>query len=142
MSDRTKNYERLQGLLARVERGGFRQLPAHGLDLTLAQVGLLATVARGPGQRIQELAEAMGLTAPTVSVAVRKLEESGWLRREADENDKRASCIFLTGRAEKIVRKIMKRRQEKMAKVFERFTDEEQEQLLHLLEKAITSLEE
>lgn len=142
MNHKSENHVKFQALISRMESSGMRHMPMREYDLTLAQIGLLAFVARNPGGHIQNLAEGMDLTPPTVSVAVRKLEESGWLRREPDEQDRRASCIFLTARAAEAVQRVMQQRQQKMARLLDSLTDQEQEQLLNLLEKAIIHLEE
>jgi DNA-binding MarR family transcriptional regulator len=138
----TINYERVLTLLDRIEQGGLRHFPMRDQDLTIAQIALMANVARNEGAHIQDLAERMGLTAPTVSVAVRKLEESGWLRREEDESDKRASCIFLTQKATKVVQQIVKQRKKKVAQFLNGLSGEEQNMLIHLLQKAIMNVEE
>jgi DNA-binding MarR family transcriptional regulator len=124
-----------------MQSSGMRRMPMREFDLTLTQIGLLSHVSTHPGGRIQDLAESMDLTAPTVSVAVRKLVDSGWLRREEDERDRRASCIFLTERAAKVVKRVMKQHQEKMARLLDSLTGKEQDQLLVLLEKAINHME-
>ena len=52
--------------------------------------------------RISELAKADRCSQPTMSNLVQRQEESGWVRREPDPADSRASLISLTdtGRAE------------------------------------------
>jgi len=141
LNQSNENHAKLLALISRMQSSGMRQMPMREFDLTLTQIGLLSHVATHPGGRIQNLAEGMDLTAPTVSVAVRKLVDSGWLRREEDERDRRASCIFLTERAAKVVKRVMKQHQEKMARLLDSLTGKEQDQLLVLLEKAINHME-
>nr|WP_238356975.1 MarR family transcriptional regulator [Kribbella italica] len=52
--------------------------------------------------RISELAKADRCSQPTMSTLVQRQEESGWVQREPDPADSRASLISLTdaGRAE------------------------------------------
>jgi DNA-binding MarR family transcriptional regulator len=52
--------------------------------------------------RISDLAKADRCSQPTMSALVQRQEESGWVRREADPADSRASLISLTdaGRGE------------------------------------------
>jgi DNA-binding MarR family transcriptional regulator len=141
LKQKNNNREKLIALMGRMESSGMRHMPMREYDLTLAQIGLLAFMARHPGAHIQTVAEGMDLTPPTVSVAVRKLEESGWLRREPDERDRRASCVFLTERAAHVIQKVMRERQEKMDRLLDSLTTREQSQLLNLLEKAIIHME-
>lgn len=141
MSTGSENHEKLLTLISRIENSGLRHMPVANLDLTIPQVGLLGFVAKNPGGHIQDLAEGLNLTPPTVSVAVRKLEESGWLRRESDEQDRRASCIFLTRRAVEMVKQLTKKRQDKISQLLDSLTKEEQQLLLRLLEKVIDQME-
>jgi DNA-binding MarR family transcriptional regulator len=46
--------------------------------------------------RISELAKADRTSQPTMSTLVQRLEEQGWVRREPDPSDSRASLISLT----------------------------------------------
>ena len=48
--------------------------------------------------RISDLAKADRCSQPTMSTLVQRQEEKGWVRREADPADSRASLISLTGR--------------------------------------------
>jgi DNA-binding MarR family transcriptional regulator len=52
--------------------------------------------------RISDLAKADRCSQPTMSALVQRQEENGWVRREADPADSRASLISLTdaGRGE------------------------------------------
>ncbi|MFF1815819.1 MarR family winged helix-turn-helix transcriptional regulator [Kribbella sp. NPDC058245] len=46
--------------------------------------------------RISDLAKADRTSQPTMSTLVQRLEEQGWVRREPDPSDSRASLISLT----------------------------------------------
>lgn len=136
-----KNQERMLQLINRVSALSMRQMPLGHSDLTLSQFALLACVGRMPGSRTNEVAETMGLTAPTVSVALRRLEEEEWLRREADPKDKRASRLFITEKAAQIWEEMKTHRSKKIAHFMNALSEEEQGQLLDLLEKASEHLE-
>jgi long-chain acyl-CoA synthetase len=64
-------------------------------DLTLAQFRVLALVDEG-GERASQLADRLAVGKPTVTAVVDGLVERGYLRRTADEHDKRATRITLT----------------------------------------------
>ena len=64
-------------------------------DLTLAQFRVLALIDEG-GERASQLADRLAVAKPTVTAVVDGLVERGYLRRTADENDKRATRITLT----------------------------------------------
>lgn len=64
-------------------------------DLTLAQFRVLAMIDEG-GERASQLADRLAVAKPTVTAVVDGLVERGYLRRTADEHDKRATRITLT----------------------------------------------
>jgi DNA-binding MarR family transcriptional regulator len=117
------------------------QLPADEQDLTMAQLRLIDFIGKHAGCHLQEIAEGLRLTAPTVSVAIRKLEEGDWLERRPDPDDGRATCVFLTNRSEKAIKKAAAHQRKLKALFFSGLTESEQKTLLDLLEKGILSLE-
>ncbi|CAG9221130.1 MarR family transcriptional regulator [Paraburkholderia tropica] len=68
---------------------------------TAAQVGLLFYLAKNDGALTSEAAAALDLKAPGMSGLVDRAERAGLVERHADENDRRASRLWLTkdGRA-------------------------------------------
>ncbi len=122
----------------------FNNLPhraPHIRELVTPQIVLLFCVARNPGCGVLDIARELGLTPPTISVGLRALVNTGWLKREPDPNDRRAVQFFLTPEGRKLVKKMEKHRVEKVQQFLSGLTLEEQEQLLLLIEKAITSFE-
>ncbi|TWD79888.1 MarR family transcriptional regulator [Kribbella amoyensis] len=83
---------------ARVTRLASRDVSA----LPHAAMRLLGRLDELGPTRISELAKADRCSQPTMSTLVQRQEESGWVRREPDPADSRASLISLTdaGRAE------------------------------------------
>jgi len=133
--------ERMLKFLSRMEALSLRQAPLGRSDLTLAQFALLACIARIPGSRAIEVAETMELTPPTVSVALRRLEDGNWLRRETDPEDKRSARLFVTEKAADILVEMKDHRNKKIAQFLNALSAEEQGQLISLLEKATEHLE-
>jgi DNA-binding MarR family transcriptional regulator len=134
-------HERFLALFDRMEATGIRDAPLKRFNMSLPQIGLLATIARQPGSHAQALATALGVTPPTVSVGLRKLEEEGWVRREPDPQDGRAMCHFLTEKAQQAVRMVKRHRRQRVARFLEALSEGEQDQLLGLLEKALKHLD-
>ncbi|MBX3049765.1 MAG: MarR family transcriptional regulator [Anaerolineales bacterium] len=135
------NYKQFGVLMARLEKLGLGS-PKADIGLSLPQIGLLAMVWREPGLRVSELAERLGVTAPTVSVALRKLEQDDWLHREPDPQDKRSTHLYLSEKAERLARQIGAMRQKRLNQFMSGLNIEEQQQLLTLLDKAISNLEQ
>jgi DNA-binding MarR family transcriptional regulator len=134
-------HERLLALFARLEGLGLRGAPIKQLDLSMQQFGLLMSVLRQPGIRVHEIAETLGVSTPTVSVAVRKLEKQGWLKRKQDPQDKRAAQLYLSTKASLLAQRAKAFRRKRTNEFMSALTPEEQDQLLSLLEKAISNLE-
>jgi DNA-binding MarR family transcriptional regulator len=116
--------------------------PLHKDGLSMPQFGLMTCVMREPGIRVQRVAEMLGVSTPTVSVAIRRMEHQGWLRRKHDPQDKRAARLYLSPKAQVLAKLVGNRRRKMVNEFMGALTDGEQEQLLILLEKATTKLEE
>ncbi|MEX2144330.1 MAG: MarR family transcriptional regulator [Anaerolineales bacterium] len=134
-------HDRLMGLISRLEPlklGGPRLLK---VGLSLPQFALLGCIWKDPGIRVRQVADTLGVTMPTVSVAVRRLEQRGWLQRKPDLQDKRATRLYLSPKASLLAKKMVSHRRRMMNNFMSALSIEEQDQLLRLLEKAITNLE-
>jgi DNA-binding MarR family transcriptional regulator len=124
--------------LWRIPDGGYQK---GQFDLTLAQVRLIVFVKQHQGCHLQDIADGLEISPPTVSVAIRKLEEGGWLERHPDPDDGRATCVFLTKESERVVKEALTH-QKNIGRMFiSGLSSPEQEQLLALLEKGIISIE-
>ena len=131
--------ERLLGLFDRLRRSALGQYPHEESGVTGPQLALLEWVATWPGCGIQDLADGLRLTAPTVSVGVRRLEEAGLLERQPDPADGRAIHLFLTPPGQALQQRARAFRLSKMRQLLAALTPAEQETLLILLERAITA---
>src|ERR1700742_1626680 len=84
---------RLRVALARLSR----RLRRHQLaGLTPTQLAALATVERAGPLRLGDLAAAEGIAPSTLTRIVSVLEEAGYVRRDADPKDARASTLAVT----------------------------------------------
>jgi DNA-binding MarR family transcriptional regulator len=142
MATSQSTHDRLIGLFTRLQGLGLGQPRLQKQGLSLPQFGLMMCVMQSPGIRVQQIAEFLGVTTPTVSVAVRKLEQHGWLKRKNDPEDKRAARLFLSTKAELVAKQVGSRRRKYINEFMEALTVGEQDQLLSLLDKAITNMEE
>lgn len=84
---------RLRVALARLSR----QLRRHSLaGLTPTQLAALSTVEQSGPIRLGDLAAAEGIAPSTVTRMVAVLEDLGYVRRDADPRDARASTLAIT----------------------------------------------
>lgn len=69
----------------------------HNLnDLTLVQMHYLEIISELSNPNITELATAMSLTKPTVTVALDKLMQKGYVAKIQSDEDRRSSHLHLT----------------------------------------------
>jgi DNA-binding MarR family transcriptional regulator len=134
--------DRLLSILGRLRKLALDQNPLADSGVTGPQLALLDWIAASPGCGIQEIATGLGLTAPTVSVGVRRLEDAGLLERQPDHQDGRAIRLSLTTQGQTLQEQAHAFRREKMRCVLAGLTTEEAATLLALLERAIGSAEE
>ena len=136
-----READRLLSTFGRLRSLALVQNPLADSGVTGPQLALLDWLAASPGCGVQEIATGLGLTAPTVSVGVRRLEEAGLLERQSDPQDGRAIRLSLTAQGQTLQEQAHAFRQEKMRCVLAGLTTEEVATFLALLERAISSAE-
>jgi MarR family transcriptional regulator for hemolysin len=134
-------HDRLIALFTRLEKLSLAKPRLAQNQLSLPQFGLLACVWRQPGSRVNDLADMLGVSKATVSVAITKLEKGGWLRRKPDPEDKRAARLYLSTKGNLLAGQVLKHRRKRVSEFMNGLSKDEQEQLLRLMDKAITNLE-
>ena len=65
-------------------------------DLTMAQLSILLTLLDSGPIRMTELAAREGVRTPTTTVAIRRLEKLGLVKRSRDTSDMRAVLVEVT----------------------------------------------
>lgn len=128
-------------LFQRIQQLELGQLPNQGLEITLSQMQVIRFVGENPGCHLQDVADGMGLSSPTVSVSIRRLEEMNLIERKPDPEDGRAACLSLTKKSQKAFRHVRQQMFERVQRFLSHLTEEEQSDLLNLMEKAVNGLE-
>jgi len=129
--------KRLASFFDQLRRMALDQNPLANSGVTGPQLELLNWMANMPNCGVQDIAAGLGLTSPTVSVGVRKLEAAGLVKRQPDPEDGRAIQLFLTERGQTLYQRACTFREEKIQKMLAGLTLTEANTLLALLEKAI-----
>lgn len=127
----------MEAVLGRLERYWDAEDPRRVGGLTGSQLSLLLSLSEHPGCRVQDTAERLELTAPTISIGVRRLENMGLVQRDADPDDQRAVCLYLSPQGRKIASKARSLRAGKLETMLSTMSEEEQQVLLGLLERAV-----
>ena len=103
---------------------------ASSLDLSINEIHLIEAVGRpGPtgqtGRTISELSGSVGLSLPSVTVAVNKLVEKGYVEKRRSPQDRRVVLVTLTHEGEKVDRAHRYFHRKMIAAVLEEMTEEE-----------------
>lgn len=101
---------------------------------------ILMHLARQDNVTQLDLVHATHLKAPTVSVCLQKMEQDGLVERKADENDLRATRVFLTDKGRDIDHRVISKIREQEQRVSDCLTEEEKETLVYLLAKIRSNL--
>ena len=78
------------------------------LELKPSQAGILFSLKRWGELSQKQLAEKVGITPPSMTVAIRKMEEEGYVIRKPDEKDQRVIKIQLAPKGESCIEGIRK----------------------------------
>ena len=87
------------------------------------------------GLRQKQLTEEMRINASTMSEFIGHLEADGYVERNMDPSDKRATLITLTEKGRSRARELQDQRKEKLNQLFSPLTEDEQKELFRLLNK-------
>ncbi|MGC9424002.1 MarR family winged helix-turn-helix transcriptional regulator [Vibrio sp.] len=133
--------EKAMRLFMRLRQLNFDHCPSISGLISPAQMTLLDEIAKDPGCGVQDIADHLGISPPTVSVGVSKLEESGLVIRKPNPEDGRSVQFFPTARGENLHEKFQRSRIRKFRRLLSGLTSQEQEKMLQLLEKALNNTE-
>jgi DNA-binding MarR family transcriptional regulator len=128
-------------LMKRMRKLGLATHALKDVSISSAQMTLLDWISTSPGCGVQDIANALKQTAPTISVGVRKLEKSKLIERKPNPMDRRSVQFFLTPEGDVLQKRIQKYQHGKFQLLLSGLMPEEQERLLNLLEKAILTAE-
>ncbi len=133
-------YEFIE-IMKRFRKLNIFEFPEMDNDLTLSQLRIIGFVHKNGKCRTQDIAKGIEITAPTVSVAVNKLVALGWLEKNPDPDDGRATIISLAAKASNTFKKIRQKHISGIQNFLAELSGEEQEYLLELLRRVINSNE-
>jgi DNA-binding MarR family transcriptional regulator len=126
--------EELRPAILRLARNLRRETEALGV--TSHQATLLAVISSTPGLSLRELAEAEGISAPSLSGHVDRLEAAGLIRRVRSNDDRRRVGLELTKEGRTVLRRVRALRTTWLADRLARLSDDERE----ALERALPAL--
>lgn len=101
---------------------------------------LLMELAQKDGRTQLDLVRATHLKAPTISVALQKLEKDGYVSRRPDEYDLRATRVFLTEKGRALDNKIRRQFMAETKEALKNLSATENDTLMRLLTKIKNNL--
>jgi DNA-binding MarR family transcriptional regulator len=134
------NYEfiELMKRFRKIEVFGF---PKMDIDLTISQLKMIGFVYNKEICRTQDIADGLDLSAPTVSVAVNKLVSKGWLNKESDPDDGRATLISVAEKFIDVFGEVRKKQIEGVKSILSILNEDEKNTLFDLLSRIVNSFE-
>ncbi len=132
-----KNERQLVTLLKKLMDLGAGQPPTARLGLSPTQINIIDQIYGTGELSVQKLSKALELSPPTVSVAVKKMEQNGFIIKSTDNIDGRVTSLRLTDKAVNLHEKIEEYRLNKVRKLLSNLKPEEQKIFLLLLDKAV-----
>lgn len=127
----------LSKLFAVLRRGDPNRSENSRNDLTLAQLSILLTLLDQGPIRMTELAARERVRTPTTTVAIRRLEKLGLVKRSRDPSDLRAVLVEVTPEGLIQHREALAARRAYLATMLTKLTDDER----NTLAKALLPLE-
>lgn len=104
----------------------------RGQGLNTAQFDVLARIGATSGITQQGLADALLVTKGNISQLLARMEHDGLVARR---HEGRTNCLFLTGRGQALVARVVPEQEALIAELFTPLSDDEQRELLRLLRK-------
>ena len=110
------------------------------LDIKPSQAGILFSLKCWGEQSQRQLAQRVGITPPSMTVALRKMEEKGYVSRKTDEKDQRITRIFLTDQGYEMKKKVAEQIELNERYAFMGFSDAEKCLFRRFMEQIITNI--
>ena len=136
-----KNAQRFLKQASRLRRLGSGSDSENEVQVSPSQLGLVEYVGQHAGCGVQELADALKLSAPTISVSIRQLEEKNYINRFPHPEDGRAVQLFLSETGEKLREQSQVFHRRKFEQLLAGLDEGERDTLLDLLERALDAAE-
>lgn len=120
--------------VSRLLRSDFNRR-VRSLGLTQAQWRAIAQLARDEGIKQATLAERLEVAPITLARLIDRLEDSGWVKRCADPDDRRLSRLFLTSKVQPVLDEMRAHAAQAVDAALSRVGSEDKRRLVRTLER-------
>ena len=132
VADLASDLQRVLAKLVTVMRRGDTNSSARP-DLTMAQISILLTLLDSGPIRMTDLATRERVRTPTTTVAIRRLEKLGLVKRSRDPRDMRAVLVEVTPDGLVQYQDALHARRSHLAELLTRLTESERADLVRAL---------
>jgi DNA-binding MarR family transcriptional regulator len=112
-----------------------------GFEVTALQFAILQALLDEPGADQITVAQRVALDAATSGSVIMRLEERGWLRREASSTDRRRKLLWLTPEGEKAALEMKKPARKVQQRLLDALNEAEKQQFVSMLKRISDALE-
>ena len=140
-ADIQRSTDKFIELITRMRQIAPEKAPPQAAGLSPSLMSIIDFVGAFPHCGVKEIARGLKLSASSVSVSVRHLEEAGYIHRRPHPTDKRAVQFFLTPQGRKLRDQTQAFRRRKFEKLLSGLTPDEWGTLIFLLEKVLNQAE-
>jgi DNA-binding MarR family transcriptional regulator len=111
-------------------------------EVTPVQFAILNALLDDPGEDQVTLARKVAFDAATFGSVIGRLEARGWVRREADGNDRRRKRLWVTAAGAEAARRMRRSVGKVQARILEPLDEGERAQLVALLDRLVAAHED
>lgn len=112
-----------------------------GMEIHPGQMPIFFLLGEEDGLTQREIACELRIKPPTVNVSIRRMEQGGYVYRQADENDQRLSRVYLTEKGRTIETKLREFLVESEKNLTAGLSDNELRLLRKMLQQLMVNLE-
>ncbi|MGJ9457129.1 MarR family winged helix-turn-helix transcriptional regulator [Oceanobacillus sp. CF4.6] len=131
--DSIKKVEKRLRYISGIIKQNGRQI-LNNYPITSPQFVALQWLLEEGDLTIGELSSKISLAFSTTTDLVDRMEKNELVERVRDTNDRRVVRIHLLSKGKKIIREVIKKRQEYLGEVLNKFSEEEKDSLNYLLD--------
>lgn len=113
-----------------------------GHEVTPVQFAILNALLQDPGEDQVTLARKVAFDAATFGSVIGRLEARGWVRREADESDRRRKRLWVTADGAEAARRMRRSVGKVQSRILQPLDERERAQLVALLDRLVAAHED
>jgi len=111
-------------------------------DITAQQMVTILTIGEIGEAKVTVIAKRMGVSPPTITGLLDRLQKKGFLKRFRDSKDRRIVFVNLTKKGYKFVEKLKKCIEQRWSELLSYLTEEERLTYLEIVRKLFNSLKQ